>query len=171
MHPEISSFVNVVKIAHPEYFKGKKVLEVGSLDINGTIRGHFEKASYIGLDLGPGKGVDIVSPIHQYEPGHQFDIVISTEMLEHDIHWQESLRKMYDLLEPNGLLVLTCAGPARQEHGTKRTTPGDSPFTTDYYRNISLEDFSSVLGKELFDSYSLDLYRGDTDLYFFGIKR
>jgi len=171
MHTEVSTFIKRVKNAFPDYFTEKKVLEVGSLDINGSIREAFYKCDYIGLDVGEGKGVDVVCPIHEYIHPNEFDVVISTEMLEHDRHWEESLRSMYANLKPNGLLILTCAGPKRQEHGTTRTTPGDAPFTNDWYRNITLEDFSSVLPKWLFKSSALSYTRGDTDLNFHGIKQ
>jgi hypothetical protein len=95
---------------------------------------------------------------------------VSTEMLEHDVHWQDSLKSMYDNLRSGGLLILTCAGPNRHEHGTTRTTPKDAPFTNDYYRNISTDDFSSVLPHTLFDEYELLYNRTKTDLYFHGKK-
>lgn len=186
MHPEVSQFIDSVKWKHPDYFVNKKVLEVGSLDINGSIRSHFKNCEYVGLDLGEGKGVDVVCPIHEYNynyygpnegksylttPQGHFDVVISTEMLEHDKYWVKSLKSMYTNTRIGGLFILTCAGPNRQEHGTTRTTPGDAPFTNDYYRNISVEDFNSVLPKELFVESSIGLYRGDTDLYFYGITK
>lgn len=170
MHHEVDQHVREVKAKHPEYFKDKQVLEVGSLNINGSIRSHFEKCRYIGLDVGEGPGVDIVSPIHLFRMSPEFDTVISTEMLEHDVHWEESLKSMYENLKPGGLLILTCAGPTRQEHGTKRTTPQDSPYTTDYYRNISIEDFESILPKEFFSESSIKYVRHQADLCFFGIK-
>lgn len=176
MHYEVTDFIIKVREKHPDFFVKKKVLEVGSLDINGSIRPLFIACQYRGLDIGPGPGVDVVCPIHLYNYDTisdftQVDTLISTEMLEHDVHWKESLKAMYDTLKSGGLFILTCAGPNRHEHGTKRTTPGDSPFTTDYYRNISVEDFESVLPKELFSEYSLALYRHDCDLYFYGIKK
>ena len=171
MHPEINQFVEAVKQKYPVYFRGKKVLEVGSLDINGSIRGSFHQCIYTGIDLGEGPGVDKVVSIHEHLDPKGYDVVISTEMLEHDVHWQDSLVSMYANLKSGGLMILTCAGPNRHEHGTKRTTPGDSPFTTDYYRNISEGDFHSVLPEYFFSEYSLGLYRGDTDLYFYGIKK
>lgn len=171
MHREVDEFILSVQSKYPEYFTSKKVLEVGSLDINGSVRRHFTGCDYTGIDVGPGKGVDLVSPIHLFQHPDEYDTLISTEMLEHDQYWQKSLQVMYLNLKKGGLLLLTCAGPNRQEHGTTRTTPGDAPFTNDYYRNISCEDFESILPKEFFTEYSLGLYRGDCDLYFYGIKK
>lgn len=170
MHVEVQQFIQEVKAKHNDFFTGKKVLEVGSLDINGSIRPLFFKCDYLGIDLGPGKGVDMVKPIHELDHFDTYDVVVSTEMLEHDQFWKDSLKRMYDVLKPSGLLILTCAGPARHEHGTTRTTPRDAPFTNDYYRNITLSDFMSILPENLFSEYKLEYRRADTDLVFYGIK-
>ena len=37
-HPEQREFILKVKEKYPEFFKGKKVLDIGSLDINGSAR-------------------------------------------------------------------------------------------------------------------------------------
>lgn len=170
MHPEIDSFISRVKKEHPSYFENSDVLEVGSQNINGSVRRHFTNCDYLGIDLGEAPGVDKVVDIVDYNAPEVHKVVISSEMLEHCKHWQLALEKMYKSLAPGGLLILTCAGPARQEHGTNNHTPQDSKFTLDHYRNISLEDFRSVLHPGLFKEYVLGLYRGDTDLYFYGIK-
>lgn len=171
MHPEPHDFVRDIKDDHPEYFTGKKVLEVGSLNINGTIRTFFKDCDYTGIDLGVGKGVDKVCSIADFKEPGQYDVVISTEMLEHDKTWEASLKQMYENLKPGGLLILTCAGPDRAEHGTTITTPQDSPFTTDYYRNIAVEDFLSVLKGEFFKRYTIKYMRGKADLMFWGEKK
>lgn len=171
MHPEVSNFIESVKQKHPTYFKDQKVLEVGSLNINGTIRSLFKDCNYLGIDIGEGPGVDMVIPIHELSWPFTFDVVVSTEMLEHDIHWKSSLESMYNNLKHGGLLILTCAGPARQEHGTTRTTPGDSPFTNEYYRNIDIDDFISILPANLFSESAINLVRANTDLVFYGIKK
>lgn len=171
MHQECFNFLIEIRNKMPELFINKRVLEAGSLDINGTARFLFTNSEYIGLDLQEGKGVDIVSPIHEYKYPSSFDAVVSTEMLEHDKHWKDSLKVMYDNLKSKGMFLFTCAGPTRPEHGTTRTDTYSSPFTTDYYKNISVEDFESVLPKSLFSIYNLQYYRGQEDLYFFGIKQ
>lgn len=173
MHREANQFIVSVKNQSPEFFTGKKVLEVGSLDINGSVRQFFTDCVYHGIDLGEGPGVDAVMHVLQVNPPvPTYDVIISTEALEHDKQWALSLEHMHDLLKPGGLLLITCAAPNRWEHGTTRTDGGyGSPFTTDYYRNISVEDFASVLPPDLFAKSYLG-YRGDMeDLYFVGVKQ
>jgi hypothetical protein len=177
LHREPKQFVASVKKQYPEYFTGKKVLEVGSLDINGSVRPFFTDCDYTGIDLGEGPGVDKVTHLIDWSrqkfgiQSESYDVIISTESLEHDRLWEETLRVMLASLRLNGLLVITCAAPNRPEHGTTRTGSAEaSPFTSDYYRNISVEDFASVLPPSLFSKSYLG-YRGNMDdLYFAGIK-
>lgn len=171
MHPEIDHFVIKVKQQFPQYFEDKAVLEVGSQDINGSVRKHFKNCEYLGIDLGKAPGVDMVISIIDFPMADKYDVVISSEMLEHCKEWDEALKQMYNNTKPGGIFILTCAGPNRQEHGTSKHTPQDSKFTLEHYRNISKEDFRSVLPDKLFETCSLSLERGDTDLYFWGIKK
>lgn len=171
MHTEVSDYVAAVKHKHPSFFYGRRVLEVGSLDINGSVRDFFTGGMYVGIDLGEGPGVDRVARVHELGETARYDMVISTGMLEHDKHWKLSLAAMYRALAPRGMLLLTCAGPDFPEHGTTAANPGDAPFTNDWYRNISVEDFQEVLGRQLFKSYNLSYgLQGRRDLLFHGIK-
>lgn len=172
MHDEVRSYVSTVKHKHPRFFFGRRVLEVGSLDINGSVRDYFKGGEFTSIDIGEGPGVDRVIAVHNMRERARYDVVISTGMLEHDKHWEKSLEAMYRLLIPRGLLLLTCAGPDFSEHGTTRTNPADSPFTTDYYRNISVEDFEGVLGRDLFSGYTLSYGTvSKRDLLFHGVKK
>lgn len=171
MHYEAKRFVKQVRRKYWWYFKNKSVLEVGSRIVNGSIRSLFWLCKYTGMDISPGKGVDRVGYIHMETVWpYPYDVVISCEMLEHDRHWQQSLQAMYNVLKPGGLLIITCAGPHRAEHGTRRTEPHCSPGTPDYYRNITELDFEEALPPCLFKEYRLEYGRGKMDLYFYGIK-
>jgi hypothetical protein len=78
---------------------------------------------------------------------------------------------MFFNLKEGGMLILTCAGPTRQEHGTTRTIAGDSPYTTDYYENRTIEDIRSVWKEELFEGSHCYYLRGEADLLFWGVKK
>jgi len=90
------------------------VLEVGSRDINGSVRPLFHGVRrYTGVDLIDGPGVDRVLDAHRLEeafPDNRFDVVISTEMLEHDPQFWQSVQQMGRVLRPAGFLVLTARG-------------------------------------------------------------
>jgi SAM-dependent methyltransferase len=168
-HQQQLDFIKSVKDQLPEYFKGTRVLEVGSLNINGSVRQFFEPDQYIGCDLGEGAGVDIVCRGHELPyPNESFDVVISCECFEHDRHWEKTFQKMVDLVRKGGLVIFSCATIGRPEHGTTRTSPADAPFTNDYYRNLREEDFDQF--KSSFDSYKFSQCLRPRDLYFWGLK-
>ena len=54
-HIEQIIFCIKVKNMFPSYFKNIDVLDVGSLDLNGSNRYLFENCRYTGIDIGPGK--------------------------------------------------------------------------------------------------------------------
>jgi glyoxylate carboligase len=69
-------------------FAGKRVLEVGSKFVNGSVRPLIEKfckpREYVGVDIEPGKYVDVILPAErlvEYFGLDSFDAVISTESL------------------------------------------------------------------------------------------
>lgn len=164
MHTAAINWVEKAKDQYPDSFKGKLVLEVGSRYINGTVRILFEGCDYLGIDLSPGPCVDKVRHVADWNPHTQnlFDTVISCEALEHDKRWRESLCAMYDLLLPGGLIILTAGGTGRPEHGTARTSPSDSPATTDYYGNITEAMFWSVFNPSFFvNTYEIEDKDGD----------
>ena len=120
------------------------VLEIGSYDVNGTVRSIFNSPDYIGVDLTSGPTVDLVLSGHEIDFSRKFDFVLSFECFEHNPYWEATLEKMIDHVEGNGYLFLTCASLGRIEHGTARTNPDHSPGTSsigwDYYQNLSKND-------------------------------
>lgn len=177
-HAAQMQFVAYVKQRFPEHFNGASVLEIGSMNINGTVRPFFEDCRYTGLDIVPGPGVDIVCPAHLFEgESGFFDTIISCETLEHDPHWNRTLYRAVDLLRPGGLLIITCASGNRPEHGTRRTSPGDSGSSVldewgDYYLNLNPEDIRSTMDiPKIFARHILRTVRNGQDLQFWGEKK
>jgi SAM-dependent methyltransferase len=177
-HLEQKQFFNKVKFNYPDKFKNCNVLDIGSLDINGNNRFLFENYKYIGVDIGPGNNVDVVSKGHEYKSDILFDVVISSECFEHDIHYIETIKNCINLTKPGGLFTFTCASTGRPEHGTKRTSPADSPFTaildewSDYYKNLTEDDIKEIVNfDEIFSEYGFEYNPNPGDLYFWGIKK
>lgn len=173
-HREQGEYIVSVKQRFPQFFKGGRVLEIGSLNINGTVRQFFDADEYIGVDVGEGPGVDVVMSGHEYDDERKFDCVISCECLEHNPFWKETFLNMTRLCRRGGLVVFTCATTGRPEHGTERTTPQDSPLTIakgwSYYENLTEEHFSSIDLGELFLDHRFSVNTISCDLYFEGIK-
>jgi len=175
-HKEQMDFVNNVKMSNIDLFNNVKVLEIGSYNINGSVRQFFTNSSYIGLDVFPGNCVDVVCSGHLYEgQNEEFDVTISCECFEHNQHWLETFENMYRMTKKDGLVVFTCATTGRPEHGTARTSPQDSLTTNiltmqDYYRNLQEVDFTSSFDFSKFSSYKFEVNTQTKDLYFWGIK-
>jgi SAM-dependent methyltransferase len=130
VHRELRDWLEEARDLHPHAFSShRRVLECGSMDINGSPRPFFEGCEYVGVDWRDGPGVDVVSLAHEFEGG-PFDTVISTEMLEHDPYWRLSVQRMIDLLAPHGTLIISAAGPGRTEHRRDESPGGD------YYANV-----------------------------------
>ena len=173
-HPEQFEFVRSVKDLYPYYFSDKCVVEIGSLNINGSVRRFFDNCIYIGVDVAPGHGVDVVSLGHEYNmPDGSFDVVISCECLEHDQHWSKTFSKMIDLCKSGSLVIMSCATTGRKEHGTGANEPQSSPLTVglgwDYYRNLTEQDFSTEIDR--FSEHTFKTNDTSHDLYFYGFKR
>ena len=89
------------------------MLEVGSRDVNGSLRPYlesFQPASYMGVDIFPGPGVDeVCNATHLLDcfGRDAFDVVLSTEMLEHAREWSQVIDNLKLVLRPGGILLLT----------------------------------------------------------------
>lgn len=84
-----------------------RVLDVGSLDVNGCYRDIFE--DYTGSDVVAGNNVDIVQP-SQYElpfKDEEFDFVVSGQMLEHCENPFKIVAEMSRVLKKGGILAIT----------------------------------------------------------------
>lgn len=179
MHIQARDFTLFVKQILGNFFINKRVLDVGSGDINGNNRFLFEDCDYDGNDVIQANNVTIVSKTKDLPfIDNTFDTIISTECFEHDPEYKLSFIKIYNMLKPDGLFCFTCASTGRAEHGTKRTTPNDSYGTignlvdmSDYYKNLTEIDLNEVLNlNNLFSVWDTYYNTITKDLYFVGIK-
>lgn len=92
---------------------GLRILEVGAYDVNGSVRPILEQqqpAQYIGVDLRPGPQVDEVCDVGDLILRFgvvAFDVVVTTEMLEHVEDWRRAIQNLKGVLCPGGRIVLT----------------------------------------------------------------
>jgi glycosyltransferase involved in cell wall biosynthesis len=121
MHGSVLGFFAYGALQNAEV-AGKDVLEVGSLDVNGSVRPMVmarQPASYMGVDVVDGPGVDrvvdAVDLVATFGPD-SFDVVVSTEMLEHAADWQAAVANMVAVLRPGGVLVWTTRSPGFAYH-------------------------------------------------------
>lgn len=170
-HPSQREFVERVRDKFPEFFDLCRVLEVGSRNVNGTVRDLFSDCHYTGIDCHGGKMVDIVTVAHEFRPGEEsiYDTVISCEAFEHDPHLRQTIDMIHRVLRPGGLFVATWASDQREEHGTTRT--GDDAWgpDPDYYHGVSASEFYGILG-DRFKHHWFEDGRNGTDVYFWGFR-
>jgi SAM-dependent methyltransferase len=148
-----SAYVNAERF-YDKYCKinieNKKILDVGSYDVNGTMKPIFEKGQYIGLDMEAGPNVDVVGVSHDIPFGNaEFDIVISSSCFEHDDMFWISFQEMCRVLKPGGYMYIQAPS-----NGPYHGWPGDNwRFYIDSWK--ALEKWGKRLGYdiELVDHY------------------
>lgn len=118
------------------------VIEVGSRDINGSVRSHFPNASWFGIDLWPGTHVDLVADALQYNPDPMFDLVVICEVMEHCPRWQEMIHHVANWLRPGRRIIITCAGPGRDPHSA---IDGGPLHPDEHYANVTQDDLAEEL--------------------------
>src|SRR6266498_3525701 len=122
MHPSIIDLFAGGFLTRDE-IAGKTILEVGSYDVNGSVRPIIEThgpASYLGVDGQAGPRVDRVVDCGDLLAtfGDQtFDVVVTTEMLEHVADWRRCMANLAAVITEGGLLVLTTRSPGFPYHG------------------------------------------------------
>lgn len=136
-----------------------KVLEFGSLDINGSIKSIFEPrcSVYTGVDLQEGPGVDVVCGAHEFDTLEVFDVVVSCEVFEHTPLWREIINNAHRLLRPGGLFIATMAGEGRYPHSAIDAAPIRD---WEYYDNVGSWELNRHLSNT-FSSHEIDVLGSD----------
>ena len=129
-----------VKNLNLEEIKGKKIVEVGAYDVNGSLRPIIESwakpAEYIGVDIVKGPGVDVVCMAENLKNvfgKEHFDIVICTELLEHVRDWKKVVSNIKNICKTNGLIIITTRSKGFKYHG----------FPYDFWR-YELDDLKKI---------------------------
>lgn len=115
---------NFVKEQKEKYKIGGKVLDIGSLDINGSVRDIFSDCEYVGVDMRGGRNVDIVANSHCLPFQEEFDCIVCCEMLEHDDNPFLTAKEIERVLKPGGYVIITASGISFPKH----------EFPSDYWR-------------------------------------
>ncbi len=135
----------------PNEVKGKRVIEVGSYDMNGSMRpvvSVWKPAEYVGVDIVPGPGVDVVCNADdtvKHFGKERFDVVISTEAIEHVRNWKTVISNLKNLCAPEGVILVTTCMPGHYYH----------PHPGDFWR-YTPEDF-----REIFSDCEIEAVESD----------
>lgn len=137
MHTSVMDFVT--RILLKEDVSGKRVLEVGSRAINGSIRESVAALSpreYVGIDILPGKCVDVVMKAEDLVKRYsreRFDLVLCIETLEHIEFWKQAVIACKEVLSPDGIMLFTTRSPGFPLHA----------HPSDFWR-FTVDDFERV---------------------------
>jgi SAM-dependent methyltransferase len=122
-----------------EDIKGKKVIEIGSYDVNGSLRSYFESLEpqeYVGIDIEEGPCVDMICKaeevLDKFGPG-SFDVIISTELIEHVEDWQNVITNIKEICKEGGIILITTRSYGFPYH----------PSPTDFWR-YEKEDLEEI---------------------------
>jgi hypothetical protein len=123
MHASASEFGRIFfQLYWKEGFR--RILDIGSLDINGSLRQHCPPgAEYIGIDLSEGPGVDLVlhDPYRYPFQVDHFDLIVSTSCFEHDPMFWLTFLEASRVLSQNGFLYINAPS-----NGWYHTHPWDN---------------------------------------------
>ncbi len=118
---------------------GKNILEVGSRNVNGSVRGLMDPLkpkSYLGIDIETGEGVDVLCNVYdiveKYGEG-KFDGVVCTEVLEHVEDWRLAVLNLKTVLKVGGFLIISVPSIGFHYHA----------YPTDYWR-YQLKDIRNI---------------------------
>ena len=139
-------------------FAGKKVLEIGSKNVNGSVRPLFVGADYLGIDVLEGADVDCVIDARDFDGHGLFDYAVSTEALEHCPYPQEIVQCAYRALKSGGLAIITAASTGRVPH-KQNGEPGD--LGDEWYQNIEADGLKNMLEETGFEQIKVN-FRDDS---------
>lgn len=99
------------KIVADNGLSSLSAIEVGSCNVNGTVRDFFSGGEYVGVDVTAGNGVDRVEDCERLsDPDAQWSVVISTEALEHVRRPHIAVNEMARIAAPGAHIILTARG-------------------------------------------------------------
>jgi SAM-dependent methyltransferase len=110
MRPHLRRFVRVCRDTLSLH---EPIYEFGSLQVQGddeleNLRTIFPAADYVGSDMRPGAGVDVVLDLHQLDlPDETVGTALCIDTLEHVEYPRQAVREMHRVLRKDGILVMS----------------------------------------------------------------
>jgi SAM-dependent methyltransferase len=127
-------------------------VDIGGRETNGHARWLFPDASWTVVDAADGPGVDVVADGATWQPDEPVGFVLFAEVAEHTPAWRAILANIARMLLPDGLCVMTMAGPGRAEHGLFH----DDPLVPGWYRNVEPFELDDALEQCKFGYWQVD---------------
>jgi SAM-dependent methyltransferase len=138
---------------------GKIVVDIGGMDVNGSLRSFFEKKGmkFISVDMVSHKSIDIV-----IKPGEKLpfetgtiDLIVSTSCFEHDPCFWLTFKEMTRIVKPDGFIYINAptSGPYHCHPGDNWRFYSDAGQALSYWSGIQIsnEDVYPVKVVETFN--------------------
>lgn len=137
-----------------EEIEGKRFIEVGSRDVNGSLRLYVERfnpSEYIGIDIEKGRGVDLIvraeDMVNKFGR-ESFDVVIATEVLDHILDWRLAVSNMKHVVKSSsGIILVTVRSRKFPYH----------PYPEDYWR-FEDQDLLTIFSDCYIQVFEKDIY-------------
>ncbi|MDX8456010.1 methyltransferase domain-containing protein [Mesorhizobium sp. VK9D] len=100
------------------------IVEIGARDVNGALREVCPGcAAYIGLDVEPGPGVDVVTSAEEPLPvaAESADVVVASSVFEHDTFFWQTFLEMARIAKPGAVIYINAPS-----NGTYHRFPTDN---------------------------------------------
>lgn len=164
MHDEAKAFImRTLERLGPR----ERVVELGSRNVNGSLRMLFAEAYYLGVDLRPGPGVMVVADAATYRPPALVDTVVCCEVLEHTASAPKIVENAYGMLVPAGVFIATMATEPRAPHSAE---DGGPLADGEYYHNVGAMELYDWMFSSGFRRIAIEENRAHGDLYAVGFK-
>jgi SAM-dependent methyltransferase len=138
MHQSCYEWVG--KIVAQYDLAARPTIEVGSCNVNGTVRDHFSGA-YLGVDVAEGNSVDrIEDSEHLRDADTTWANVVSTEMLEHVKRPWLAVDEMARICAPGGHVIITARGYDHRGCWEVHAYPDDMYRFSDQSMRVLAED-------------------------------
>ena len=138
-----------------EEIQGRKVIEAGSRDVDGSLRllvESFKPECYVGIDIVKGRGVDIICNAEDLSNEFEkdsFDVLISTELLEHIRDWKKTVSNFKNVVKPGGIILVTTRSYGFGYHG----------YPYDFWR-YEIEDMENIFSDCIIEKLEKDPSKG-----------
>lgn len=123
---------------------GSLVLDIGSRNVNGSVRSFLSQSHVFGIDVRDGNDVDRVIDACDFDGKGEYDAVVCAETLEHAPDPKGVIDSAWRALRPGGVFITTAAAPEREPHNCNGDH-GEEAMGDEHYAGIKPSELDEWL--------------------------